>query len=361
MNKKKLCSLVLAAMLGFGTLAGVTNSEAASRAELAKISINKQGTNFKYWNKECNAFKQLTSYMKDITDPKSKNFIPVQDRIAVFDFDGTLICETTPSYFEWMMHIHRALEDPNYTPSEQDRQDALQVKKAVESIGVPVPTSNQAQAQDSVFAGMGLEEYDNYVREFMETPAEGLTNLKRGESLYLPMMEVVSYLAATQFKVFVVSGSDRQAVRVICDGIMPVDSDNIIGTDIRYLAAEQGDTDGLKYTYEEKDKVIRGQFQIKDLQMNKVSAMVREIGKQPVLGFGNSTSDSSMLNYAIFNNKYKALSFGVICDDRERELGSPKTAEKMTNACNKYGWITISMKNDWKTIYGDNVKRSKPD
>ena len=361
MKSKKLCAAVLAAALSFSVAAGITNTEAASRAEMAKRPINQKGSNFKYWNQESKAFKELTSYVKDVTDKKSPNFIPEKDRIAVFDLDGTLICETTPSYFEWMMHIQRALYDPNYTPSAQDKADAEQVLEAVRSIGVPVPTSNQAKAQASVFSGMTLDEFDNYVKDFMETPAEGLTNLKRGESFYLPMIEVVSYLNANKFKVFVVSGSDRQAVRVLCDGIMPVDSDNIIGTDVQYFAAEQGDTDGLKYIYDKKDKVIRGQFIIKDLQMNKVSNIAREIGKQPVLAFGNSGSDSSMMNYAIYNNKYKALAFGIICDDRVRELGNPKTADKMKATCDKYGYITVSMRDDWKTIYGDNVKRSNPD
>lgn len=359
LSKKKLCAAVLAAVLSVGVAVGMPDTEAATRAEMGKIVVNRQGSNFIYWNEDSNSFKQLTSYVRDVTNPMSKNFIPVKDRIAVFDFDGTLLCETTPSYFEWMMHLKRALHDPNYTPSAQDREDALQVQKAVESIGVPVPTSNQAQAQASVFSGMDLDEFDNYVKDFMETPAEGLTNLKRGESFYLPMVEVVSYLTSNRFKVFVVSGSDRQAVRVICEDVLPVDSDNIIGTDIKYLAAEQGDTDGLKYTYEKKDKVIRGKFVMKDLQMNKVSNIMREIGKQPVLAFGNSTSDASMLNHAIYNNKYRAMAFGVICDDQVRELGNPKTAEKMTKACEKYGWVTISMRDDWKTIYGDYVKRSK--
>ncbi|MCR5176973.1 MAG: haloacid dehalogenase-like hydrolase [Anaerovibrio sp.] len=354
----KACSTLVAVMIGIGSMVGVQNTEAVSRTELAKISVNANGSNFKYWNKEAAAYKQLTGYVKDVTNPKSKNFIPVEDRIAVFDLDGTILCETTPSYFEWMMHIHRALNDPSYTPTEKDRADAEQVKNAVEHIGVPVPNSGQAQAQAAVFAGMTLPEYDAYVRAFMETPAEGLSNLKRGESFYMPIVEVVSYLNANKFKVFVVSGSDRQAVRVLVSDIMPVDSDNIIGTDVEYFASHQAGADGLAYTYKPGDEVVRGEFILKDLQMNKVSNIVREIGKQPVLAFGNSTSDSSMLNYTINDNKYKALAFGLLCDDLVRERGNLKSAEKMRAACEKYGWTTISMRDDFKTIYGDNVRRT---
>ena len=359
MRKGKLIAALLACAVSmYGALAP-SATQAATRTELAKIAVNQQGSNFKFWRQDAPPLKALIAYVKDVTAPKSQHYIPPEDRIAVFDLDGTLLCETTPSYFEWMMHITRALEDPDFTPSEQEKADALQVKESIEHIGVPVPNRRQAEAQAAVFSGLTLEEYDAYVRNFMETPAEGLTNLKRGESFYLPMLEVVSYLNANKFKVFIVSGSDRQAIRVLVNGIMPVEADNIIGTDVRYLASHQGEADGLDYTYGQNDEVVRGQFVIKDLQMNKVSAIVREIGKQPVLAFGNSSSDASMLNYAVMGNKYRSLAFGLLCDDLERELGNMKSADKMRAACNANGWIPVSMRDDFKTIYGDKGKRAQ--
>ncbi|MBR1695430.1 MAG: haloacid dehalogenase-like hydrolase, partial [Selenomonas sp.] len=77
------------------------------------------------------------------------------------------------------------------------------------------------------------------------------------------------------------------------------------------------------------------------------------------LAFGNSSGDSSMFNYTITNNKYKALAFSLLCDDTERELGNIKKADKMRASCEKYGWIPVSMRDDFKTIYGDNVTRAK--
>lgn len=121
----------MAAMIGIGAMAASPASEAASREEIAKISVNKQGTNFKYWNKDAASYKALTGYVKDITDKCSKNFIPVEDRIAVFDVDGTLACETAPFCFDFMMFIHRALDDSNYTASAQDRENAEAVKNAI--------------------------------------------------------------------------------------------------------------------------------------------------------------------------------------------------------------------------------------
>lgn len=383
MKNRKLCAAVLAATLGLGFMAEVSYADAMSRTEISQISVNKKGSNFKYWNKDAASYQALTSYVKDVTDKNSKNFIPVPDRIAVFDLDGTLMCETTPSYFEWMLYLERALNDPHFTPAPEDREYAKMVKGAIYHIGIPnsiegtglesspngknvtAPASlpkdidrRQAESQESVFSGMTLGEYEGYVRQFCETPAEGMTNLKRGESFYLPMAEVISYLTANQFKVFIVSGTDRQTLRILVDGVLPIEMDNIIGTDIMNLASHQGSTDGLSYLYTKDDEIVRGKFTLKDVKMNKVSNIVREIGKQPVLAFGNSSGDYSMFNYTIDSNKYRSLAFALLCDDTQRELGNLAKADSMRKACETYGWIPVSMRDDFKTIYGDNVTRS---
>ena len=91
--------------------------------------------------------------------------------------------------------------------------------------------------------------------------------------------------------------------------------------------------------------------------MNKVALIEQEIGTQPVLAFGNTFSDASMLNYTINGNKYKALGFMLLCDDLEREYGNMQRAEKMRTDSAKYGWIPVSMRDDWKTIYGKHIQR----
>ncbi len=354
-----------------------------TRAKLAQISVNAQGNNFHYWNQTAPSFQKLTAYVKEVTDPANPHFIPVEDRIAVFDLDGTLICETTPSYFEWMLYLERALNDPTYKPTPKEKEYARMVKAGIYHIGIPNPVAGtglesspngtgltapkslpkdlsreEARAQEAVFAGMSVADYDAYVKRFMQTPAEGMTNLLRGDSFYLPMVEVLSFLSANRFKLFIVSGSDRQTVRILVDGALPVDSDNIIGTDVREFASHQGTTDGLIYRYSGEDVILRGEFIEKNLQMNKVSSIVREIGKQPVLAFGNSSGDYSMFSYTVTNNRHKALAFAILCDDTERELGNPGKAGKVRAACEANGWIPISMKNDFRLIYGRNVTRA---
>ena len=353
---KKICSSLVAMSFAFGVAGGV---EAASRADLAAIHVE-SAKDFKYWNKDAKSYQALVKYVEDVTDKKSKNYIPEEDRIAVFDLDGTILGERTPCYFEWMMYLERALNDPTYTPSQEDHDYALVVKDAIEKGKIPEDMERkEAMSQASVFAGMTPAEYEAWVKKFMNSPAEGLTNLTRGEEFYLPMVEVVSYLEENDFEVYIVSGSDREALRILCDGIMDIEKDHFIGTDAWVLASGQGDTDGLDYVYKKNDHLVRGQFILKDVKMNKVSNIAQEIGRQPVLAFGNSSGDSSMFNYTINGNKYKALAFSLCCDDLERELGDTAKADKMYKSCAENGWIPVSMKNDFKTIYGDNVKRVK--
>ena len=358
MKCKKMCTAVLAVTLSLGFMAEVPCTEAMSRSEIAQISVNKKGSNFQYWNKDAASYQALVSYVKDVTNPKSKNFIPVEDRIATYDMDGTFLCETAPYYFDGMLFIDRAVNDKNYKASPADREFALGLERFIRSKDAGDKLGSSAPHQAAVFEGMNYPEYTAYVRNFMETPVEGLSNLKWGEAFYLPMVETIQYLQNNGFQVYVVSGSERQLVRVLVCDALHIPENHIIGTDIEIKADHQGDKNGLDYAYKKGDSLVRGKFVIKNLQMNKVQAIAREIGKQPVLAFGNSSGDTSMLNYTVNDNKYKSAAFFLLCDDLERELGDSKKAEKCRKLANENGWVPVSMRDDFKTIYGKDVTRN---
>ena len=357
--KKKILAAALAGMFTFGA-AFTTQTQAATRDEIAAIKVSKSGK-FNYWTKDSETKQKLVEYVKDVTNKSSKNFIPVEDRIATFDMDGTFLCETAPYYFEWMLYLDRALYDKNYTPSQVDRDYAKIIEEAIRKTGkFPKGVDvGEAQSQESVFAGMTPAEYETYVKKFMEKPVEGLTNLKWGEAFYLPMVEVIKYLQDNDFTVYIVSGSDRPTVRILACDLLKIKYNNVIGSDPKIIAAKQGDKDGGDYVYGKNDYLIRGQLIEKNLKMNKVSVIAQEIGKQPVLAFGNSSGDTSMLNYAVYGNKYKSAAFFVLCDDVERELGNISKADKCRKLAEENGWTSISMRDDWTTIYGDNVKRNE--
>ena len=358
MNRKKFCAALLAAAFGLGAAFCAPAGEAATREEIAQISVESDGFGFQYWNEDAQPFLALTRYVEDVTDPESEHFIPLEDRVAVFDMDGTFLCETAPYYFDHMLFLKRTLHDPNYAPSKDDKDFALSLERWLKNRDTSDNLGSSAPHQSSVFAGTSYADYEAYVKRFMKTPVNGLAPLKWGEAFYLPMVEAMKYLQANDFKIYVVSGSERELARILVCDVLDIPTENIIGTDIKVMAAHQGETDGLQYTYQSDDYLVRGGFVIKNLKMNKVSAIVREIGRQPVLAFGNSSGDSAMLNYTINGNKYRSAAFFLLCDDLERELGNLDKAAKCRELAEKNGWIPVSMRDDFATIYGEDVSRT---
>lgn len=96
----------------------------------------------------------------------------------------------------------------------------------------------------------------------------------------------------------------------------------------------------------------------KNVEMNKVSVLEQELGQQPILAFGNSSGDASMMTYTIANNIYKSMAFWVVNDDMQREYGDPAKSAKMKATASQQDWTVISMQDDFKTIYGENVTKA---
>lgn len=352
--KKKILSLVSIVALALPSV-----MVAETRDEIAKIgqNVGVEGK-FSYWSEGSVPLAKLKCFVENVTNPSSDGFVPQSDRVAVFDLDGTLVCETAPSYFEWMMYLHRVFDDPTFKPTKEQLATAEVIKKAVYARSVPGDMMwTEAIAQNEVFAGMTPEQYRNYVLDFMKAPVEGMKNLQWGEAIYLPMAEVVGYLAANGFTTYVISGSERQVTRVYAEGAMAFGRNHIIGSDIYTYATTQGEKEGWDYSFKPTDDVVRGAMYVKNLKMNKVSAIIREIGIKPILAFGNSSGDFSMFEYSVVKNRYPSMAFCVLADDVVREYGNPAKAAKMKASCDEKNWVTISMRDDFKTIYGEKVAK----
>ena len=305
------------------------------------------------WHDRAPAKTALTEYIDAVTDKRSPDYIPVENRIAVFDFDGTLFLETDPTYFDWQLFEHRVLEDPNYKATDEQ----LAAARASRQGTFPKLDKNRERMVAEAYRGMTPDEFYAFVRKFMATDQPGFVGLKRGDAYYRPMLEVIDCLRQNGFTVYVISGTERLTMRPLT-AVLRLPPAQIIGSDNTVVASGQGDKDGLDYVFVRGDKLLLGGVNlVKDLQMNKVSIILREIGRQPVLAFGNTMSDASMLNYTISDNKYKSLGFMLLCDDLEREYGNLKKADAMRQSCKKYGWVPVSMRDDWKTIYGAGVTR----
>ena len=331
--------------------------DASKKAETDTKASQKDALSL--WNESAPLKTQLTDYIKTITDQSSESYIPVENRIAVFDMDGTLCCETDPGYFDHKLLYYRVMEDPDYKDkaSDEEKETAKIIEEYFKTGSYPKGLDiKHGTAVATAFKGMTPDEFDEYVKAYRDQPMNSYTNMTNGQAFYKPMLEVVDYLIANDFSVYIISGTDRLITRGLAKGIVNIPVSQMIGSDESLVASGQGDADGLDYTFTKEDKLVTGaQFLIKNLKMNKVTVIEQEIGVQPVLSFGNSSGDAAMANFTITNNKYKSAAFMLCCDDTDRENGNIEKAEKMRKSCEDNGWTAVSMKNDWTTIYGDGV------
>ena len=334
----------------------LNNKKAKKRNEISGLKnlSTKKHNPLPSWN-NCKAKNKLIEFMDNISN------IPKEDRIAVFDFDGTLFQETDPVYNDWKIYQHRVLNDSNYTPTVQQKEISNILSSAIKKHEMPDDLHIKiSYSSAEVFKNMTLEEYDKYLKDYLNQPADGYINMLRGDAFFIPMLEVIDYLQKYDFNIYIVSATDRYQVRSIIDGHINIPKSNIIGSDYDLFAINQGEKKGYTYKYKSNEKlVLKGELIMLNMNFNKINAIIRNIGKKPILIFGNSEGDADMAKFMISENEYKSLVFMVICDDLERERGNKLSADKMNGLCKKNNWITISMKNDWKTIYGEKVKKNK--
>ena len=315
---------------------------------------------FADWNPQAPALNALIEYVEAVTDEDSEDFIPVEDRLAVFDMDGTLYGELFPTYLEYYMLAWRILKDPGFTPDEEMLALGRELRESVisHSFASDMPIRHATQAARA-YAGMTLQEFADFVTGILVRDVDGFEGMTYATAFYTPMLEVIDYLQANDFKVFVCSGSDRFICRTLLEGMIDIPYENIIGMDVAYEATGQGDTDGLDYVFQAGDDVVRtDRLIIKNLKMNKVLQIVQEIGRKPVLSFGNSSGDVSMHMYTISDNPYRSAAFMLIANDEERDYGNAEKAEKLGEQWEADGFHVISMRDDFRTIYGDGVVKT---
>ncbi len=357
------CAVTVPAPAAVG-VSGTAVIEAAEDTEDAETAADDEEYEyeevFSEWNEDAPALDALIEYVEAVTDEESPDYIPPVDRVAVFDMDGTLMGELYPTYLEYYMLAWRILKDPRIEPDEEMLEVGRLLRDCALDNSFPGDMAMRHAVQAArAYAGMTLNEFSDFVTEILLRDVDGFEGMTYAESFYLPMVEVIEYLQDNDFKCFVCSGSDRFICRVFIEGMVDIPYENIIGMDVALEATNQGSTDGLDYVYTTADDLVRtDQLIIKNLKTNKVLQIAQEIGRQPVLSFGNSSGDVSMHNYTISNNRYRSAAFMLIADDEVRDYGNAEKAAGLREKWEDSGYYVISMANDWKTIYGEDVVKT---
>ena len=346
-----ILELIALIVLGFvfTTGTGVKPEEPKSENTAEVLSL---------WTEGSAPKQQLIDYVNAVTDENSPDFIPVEDRIAVFDMDGTLTCETYYTYYDTMMFIEYCLHDYPDRVSDELKAAAAEIK--------PGYLADEALARNfaKAYAGMTVEEFYNYAVEFGKKKTASFNNMRYIDNCYLPMVELVKYLYDNDFTVYVISGTERTTTRAIVANTplnTYVTPEHVIGTDFEVKeAGHEDEASNMNYKYENGDQlVLTGGFVQKNLNGNKAIYIDQEIGQRPVLAFGNSGSDTSMLNYTIDSrNPYKAEAYMIVADDNVREWGTQNWEEKSAEYREK-GYTPISMKDDFSVIYPEGITKAE--
>ena len=328
-------------------------AEAASEAAAGEDG----GDPLPSWSEGSAPKESLISYVEAVTKEGSEDFIPVKDRIAVFDMDGTLACETYYTYYDTMMFIEYCLNDHPERVSDELKEIAASIK--------PGYTADETLARNfaKAYAGMTMEEFYDYVVEFGQKKTASFENMRYIDNFYIPMVELVRYLYENEFTVYVISGTERTTTRAIVAN-SPISEyvtpNHVIGTDFEVKQpGYETESSNMNFKYENGDELIlTGGFIQKNLNANKSIYVQREIGQRPVLAFGNSGSDTSMMNYAIDSrNPYPAQAYMIVADDNVREWGTQNWEEKSAGYAEK-GYIPISMKQDFARIYAEGITKA---
>ena len=296
------------------------------------------------WN-DVESKKNIIAYVEDVTNSESINFIPVADRISTFDNDGNLWSEQ-PAYFQLFFAIDRVKEMAAGHPEWKTQQP---FKAVLENDMTELAKQGEhglIQLVMATHAGVTTDEFDADVKNWIATAKHPTKNVGFDELVYQPMLELLQYLRANDFKTYVVSGGGVDFMRAFVTEIYGIPEEQIIGSRIK-----------TAFDYNNGNPVIKRlpELDFIDDKEGKPLNIQKIIGKKPVFSSGNSDGDLQMMQYTA-SNKLKSFMLYVHHTDSIREWAYDRNShigklDKGLDEANEKGWTVIDMKNDWKVIY----------
>jgi phosphoglycolate phosphatase-like HAD superfamily hydrolase len=275
--------------------------------------------------------------------------LPVEQRVAVFDNDGTLWCER-PQVIQIGFLERELREAVDAKPALAERAEYRAVldgdRNAIAQLG-PV---NVVLALAELHTGLTPEAFETRVRAYFAVARHPDRDVPLSQTRYRPMLELIGELRARHFSVHIATGSGTEFMRAISESFYGVAPAGVVGSQVGYeLVHEQG-RPILRRTREVFGDPNEGPAKIANIQ--------RLIGRRPILAVGNSRADAEMLEYTAASEG-PALALLLDHDDDSREYayqgvaGSVTATETMIDMAGRMDWSVISMRRDWSTVYAD--------
>jgi phosphoserine phosphatase len=296
------------------------------------------------WN-DTTTKEEIIAYVTDVTNAQSGNFIPISDRISTFDNDGNLWAEQ-PAYFQLFFAIDRVKALAGDHPEWKTEQPFKAVLENDMETLMKSGEHGLLQLVMASHAGSSTEEFDAIIKDWIQTALHPTKNVSYDKLVYQPMLELLAYLRANDFKTYVVSGGGVDFMRAFVSPIYGIPSEQIIGSRIK-----------TKFEYNDGNpKIIRlPEIDYIDDKDGKPLNIQKIIGKKPVFASGNSDGDLPMLQWTA-SNAHKSFMLYLHHTDAAREWAYDRDShigrlDKGLDQANKDGWTVIDMAKDWKLIY----------
>jgi phosphoglycolate phosphatase-like HAD superfamily hydrolase len=321
--------LCLAALISAAALPGEAASRTAPAAGEDVLSS---------WN-DCQAKTAIFDYVANVTNSISPYYVEPEERIAVFDHDGTLCCEM-PSPF-MLLFMQDRVEDLAPEHPEWKGQEPF---SSILSGKVLSQSNNSPKEILMVYAAtstnMTVDEYAGMVRGWLNA-SHPRFGRPYGECIYQTMLDLLSYLRASGFKLYIVTESDVDFVRAFSEKLYGIPPEQVVGSSWRYRFEENNESSSILKLPEVSD-LVEGPAKSTSIQLF--------IGMRPLLAYGNSDGDQQMLEFATVGDR-RAIGLLNCHDDSLREYAYDQGAFNVTKMASQQGWHQISMKDDWKVIF----------
>jgi phosphoserine phosphatase len=296
------------------------------------------------WN-DGPAKRAIVRFVTEVTAEGGPSFVAPEDRIAVFDNDGTLWAEQ-PLYFQLVFMLDQVKTAAPKHPEWQDDPafKALVARDhaALAAMG-PKPVLKLLAAANS---GMTTAAYDKTIRDWIANAKHPKFKRPYTDLVYVPMQELLAYLRANGFKTFIVSGGSIEFMRPWAEKAYGIPPEQIIGTitDTKFTMMNG------KPTLTRLPKI-----DFVDDGPGKPVGVYRSIGRQPILAFGNSDGDLQMLQWTAAGPGPRLMGL-VHHTDAEREFAYDRTSkigrlDKAWNDAMANGWTVVDMKTDWSRVF----------
>lgn len=277
--------------------------------------------------------------------------VPVEERVAVFDNDGTLWSEK-PMPIQLDFTLRRLADMVDAEPALGTRQpwkaaherDAAWFDGAVAKHYQGDDTDLQLlmSAIPQAFVGQTVEEFDASVAGFFRTADHPTLGRPYRHCTYLPMVELLRYLEANDFTTYIASGGDRDFMRPVAGELYGIPPERVIGSSLVVVYDDGEDSNNVLY---------KAEMEFFDDGPTKPVRIWSRIGRRPLVAVGNSNGDIEMLRFARSPTR-PALRILLAHDDPEREFAYETGAERAVERARSKDWTTVSIKDDWTTVFG---------